>query len=172
MDNKSRRDSIPHYLTHCRFGCHHDRHQKYLELFKDDVFEQHFLWQVAMYVWDANLTPNDADDLDLFQDLVFDSKFGRIHIYFYDHLFDKYYRLNSDWVTTIFVRYLEYLEKLSSLFTNDAFDFVFKKEDQKLVLTLLKKMPLDLRLRFIKHSEKYPNIIQLVPKLKLYNLFS
>lgn len=158
---------------HFKAGCAHERHQKYIDLFKEDVFETSLLWHTAMYVWDPKMSAKDDDDMELFQDLVFESKFGRIHIYFYDqYLFPRYFRLNPDWVIRVFVRYLEFLERASPLFTNDAFDFAYKYRDSKLILMLLDKMSFDIKMRFIKHSEKYPDMIQLVPKLKLYNLFS
>jgi len=158
---------------HCRAGCAHERHQKYLHLFKDDVFETSLLWHTAKYVLDTNISPNDADDFELFQDMIFESKFGRLHIYFYEqYLFPRYFKLNSDWVTQVFVKYLEFLEKSSPLFTNDAFDVVYKFRDSKLILMLLDRMSFDIKMRFIKHSEKHPDMIHLVPKLKLYNLFS
>ena len=158
---------------HCRLGCTHERHQKYLGLFKDDVFQQGLLWHIAKYVMDPKISPNDDEDYELFQDLIFESKFGRLHIYFYDqYLFPRYFKLNSDWTTQVFCKYLEFLEKSSSLFTNDAFDFIYKYRDSKLVLMLLERMSFDIKMRFIKHSEKHPDMIKLVPKLKLYNLFS
>jgi hypothetical protein len=158
---------------HYRAGCTHERHQKYLHLFKDDVFETSLLWHTAMYVWDKQISAKDDEDMELFQDLIFESKFGRLHIYFYDqYLFPRYFKLNSDWVIKVFSKYLEFLERGSPLFTNDAFDFIYKYRDSKLVLMLLDEMSFDIKMRFIKHSEKHPDMIQLVPKLKLYNLFS
>jgi len=158
---------------HCKFGCEHERHQKYISIFDGEMFEQKLLWNIAMYVWDKDLSPDDGDDLELWQDMVFDTKFGRLHIYFYEHyLFKSYYHLNPDWVTTIFSRYLIYLDKASPLFTNDAFDFLYKRGDYKLILEMLKKTPYDIRMRFVKHAEKYPTVLQSVPKLRLYNLFS
>lgn len=121
---------------------------------------------------DPNLSPTDADDLEIFQDLVFDSDHGRLHIFFYEELFKNYYQYQPDWTLKVFVRYLLYLDKLSSLFSTDAFHFIFKKEDVKLITNLLKEVPVDIKLRLIKFSEMYPNMIKAVPKLKLYNLFS
>lgn len=161
-------------VTHCLYGaCTHERHEKYLGLHGENVFEQNLLWHIAMYVWDPKMSPNDGDDFELFQDLVFESRFGRLHIYFYDkYLFDSYYAFNPDFVTSVFSRYLLYLEKASPLFANDAFDYLCKKNDSKLILSMLNKMSFDIKIRFVKHTEKYPAVLQAVPKLKLYNLFS
>lgn len=166
---------LPH-MTNCRciFGCEHERHKPHHGKFtiKEDWFERQYYWNVAKYVMDPNISPSDGDDLELFEDAIFESPWGRIHISFYEQLFKNYYKFNSDWVLKTFCRYLIFLEELSVLFTNDAFEYIFRQDDPKLILSLLKVMPLEIKLRFIKASEKHPKIIQAIPKLKLYNLFS
>lgn len=168
--------TIPNYLTHCICGCDHERHKPYHDKFRrkdgEQLFERQYYWSVAKYVMDPNITSSDGDDLELFEDAVFESPFGRIHIHFYEQLFKNYYQFNSDWVLKVFCKYLLFLEELTVLFTNDAFNYIFRKNDPKLILNLLKEMPLEIKLRFIKESEKHPEIIRAVPKLKLYNLFS
>jgi hypothetical protein len=121
---------------------------------------------------DSKISPSDGDDLELFEDAIFESPFGRIHIHFYEWLFQNYYKTQPEVVIRIFINYLGYLEKLSVLFVNDAFDFVFRQEDPKLIETLLRVSPLSIKLQIIRVAEKYPQAIQSVPKLKLYNLFS
>lgn len=168
---------IPLYMTNarCIFGCDHDRHKPYHGKFTSangDWYEKQYYWHVAKYVMDRNVSPADGDDLELFQDAVFESPWGRIHINFYEQLFKNYYKLDNRWTVETFCRYLLYIDKLSTLFTNDAFSFIFRKDDPKLILHLLKEMPFEIKMKFIRASEKHPDIIQLVPKLKLYNLFS
>jgi hypothetical protein len=124
------------------------------------MYERQYLWQIGKLVMDSNLSPTDADDLEVFQDLVFDSDRGRLHIFFYEELFKNYYQYQPDYTLKVFSRYLAYLDKLSTLFSGDAFDFIFKKHDPKLITDL------------IKMSERYPDMLRAVPKLKLYNLFS
>lgn len=159
--------------TPCRVSCDHDRHQPYLPLFKNkEMYERQYLWEIGKLVMDPKLSPADADDLEVFQDLVFDTERGRLHIFFYEELFRNYYQYQPDWTQKVFIRYLMYLDTISSLFSNDAFSYIFKKEDATLTTNLLKEMPFEIKMRFIKASEKYPKIIQIVPKLKLYNLFS
>lgn len=157
----------------CRLGCDHDRHQSYTPLFRDrEMYERQYLWQIGKFVMDPKLSPSDGDDLELFQDLVFDSDRGRLHIFFYEELFKNYYQYQPDWTLKVFVRYVMYLDKLSTLFSGDSFDFILKKSDPKLITDLLKEMPFNLKMRLIKMSERYPDMIKAVPKLKLYNLFS
>lgn len=164
-------------MTHCRcvYGCDHERHKPYHGKFTSangSYYERTYYWHVAKYVADPDISASNADDLELFQDVVFESPWGRIHISFYEQLFKNYYKLNSDWVIRTFCKYLEFIEKLSPLFTQDAFAFVFKKQDVKMIEQLLRLMPLQIKLRFIKTAENYPDMIRAVPKLKLYNLFS
>lgn len=168
---------IPLYMTNCRciFGCKHERHIPYHGKFTQvntELFERQYYWNVAKYVMDPCVTPSDGDDLELFEDAIFESPWGRIHIYFYEQLFKNYYSLSPEWVLQVFSRYLEYLEKLSSLFTNDAFEFVFRKKDYQLITKLLKTMSIEIKLKFIKAAEKHSDVLQSVPKLKIYNLFS
>jgi hypothetical protein len=161
--------------THCIFGCDHERHHPYHEKFdraQRDNTERQYYWNVAKYVLDSKVSPSDGDDLELFEDAIFESPWGRIHIHFYEWLFQNYYKTQPEVVIRIFINYLGYLEKLSVLFVNDAFDFVFRQEDPKLIETLLKVSPLSIKLQIIRVAEKYPQAIQSVPKLKLYNLFS
>ena len=167
---------IPLNMTNCRciFGCEHERHKPHHNKFtiKEDWFERQYYWNVAKYVMDPNISPSDGDDLELFQDAVFDSPWGRIHIHFYERLFQNYYKFQPDWVLQTFCRYVNFLEQISILFANDAFDFIFRKEDPKLIEKLLNTMSFETKMHFIKASEKYPEAIRSVPKLKIYNLFS
>ena len=157
----------------CRVKCEHDRHQPYLFLFKSqEMYERQYLWEIGQLVMDQKLSPLDEDDLEIFQDLVFDSERGRLHIFFYEQLFKNYYQYQPDWTLKVFVKYIGYLNTISTLFSGDAFDFILKKSDPDLITNLLKEMPFDLKMRLIKISEHYPEMIQAVPKLKLYNLFS
>lgn len=164
-------------MTNCRciFGCDHERHKPYHNKFTNAIgeyTERQYYWNVAKYVLDSKVSPSDGDDLELFEDAIFESPWGRIHIHFYEWLFRNYYKTQPEVVIQIFTRYLGYLEKLSVLFVNDAFDFIFRQDNPKLIETLLKISPLNIKMQLIKVAEKYPKAIQSVPKLKLYNLFS
>lgn len=164
-------------MTNCRciFSCDHERHKPYHEKFnqaKNDKLEQQYYWGVAKYVMDPNLSPSDADDLELFQDIVFDGPWGRVHIFFYEQLFKNYYKIHPDWVLKVFARYVLYLNKVSSLFAADAYHFIFQRNDVKMIEGVLKELPYEIKMQFIQASRKYPNVMLSVPKLRLYNLFS
>lgn len=121
---------------------------------------------------DPNISPSDSDDFEMFQDMVFESPWGRVHIHLYEQFFKNYYTYYPDWVLKVFSRYLEFLDKASPLFTRDAFGFIFNKNDVQLIENLLKELPFEIKMQFIHASEKYPTMLKAVPKLRLYNLFS
>src|SRR5271157_2612674 len=113
----------------CKKECTHERHQKYLGAFTNLVSQFEYLINVTHFVTDANLSPNNPDDIDLFQDLLFEGRHGRIHIVYYETLFNcpLISSMSIGKTTKVFARYLDYLDKVSSLFTADALHFVFKK---------------------------------------------
>lgn len=164
-------------MTNCRciFGCDHERHKPYHGKFthaNGDWYEKTYYWNVAKYVMDPNVSPSDGDDLELFQDAIFESPWGRIHIYFYEQLFKNYYKFDVRWTVQTFCKYLLFLNKISSLFVNDAFEFIFRQKDSKMILDILNEMSFDIKMQFIKASEKHPEVLKSIPKLKIYNLFS
>lgn len=164
-------------MTHCRcvYGCDHERHKPYHIKFTNVAFdwcERQYYWDIGKYIMDPNISPLDPDDLEVFQDIVFESPWGRIHIDFYERLFKNYYKFNEDWVLKVFSKYLLFLDAISPLFLQDALYYVFRQGDIATIEKLLKELSFDMKMKFIKASEKYPDIIKAVPKLKLYNLFS
>lgn len=153
-------------------NCDHKNHQPHQENFSKVLFEKTYLWNVGVYVNDTKIDPSDADDLEFFQDMVFDSPYGRIHIFFYEELFKNYLHLNRDWTIRTFARYVLFLENISSLFSEEALGFVYRKQEPAVITDLLKVMDMEVKLRFIRLADKYPDVLHAVPKLKLYNLFS
>jgi hypothetical protein len=155
----------------CSNNCTHERHSDYLGAFSASIKEDEFLKYISKFLLDSRLSPFDADDLDLYQDLVFDSKWGRLHIFYYEDLFSTYYIRPVEFAKK-FSRHLDYLGQCSVLFLLDAFTFILKKNNPYMVNFLMKFMSLKTKLLFIRETEHYPQIVQAVPKLKLYNLFS
>lgn len=155
----------------CKLDCTHERHSEYLGAFSNSIREDEFIGYISKFLLDSQLSPFDGDDLDLYQKMVFDSKWGRLHIFYYEDLFSTYYIRPVEFAKK-FGKHLDYLGQISVLFLLDAFSFVLKKNDPILVEFLIKHMSLKTKLLFIRESYHYPQIIQAVPKLKLYNLFS
>lgn len=152
--------------------CEHDRHKAYLHIFHEYCPESTFLRHISMFVCDPNLSSEDEEDLELFQDLLFEGPMGRIHIFYYEELFRDSYSLEPKLVLTTFSHYLDFLNKLSSLFVMDAYHFILQREDPILIDALLRAFPFHLKMEFVRFSQKYPKALQISPKLKLFNLFS
>ena len=164
------------YLNHCILGCHHERHvpyqNKFVVLGNSENGEYNYYYNLSEFVLDENLSPLDDDDFEMFQDIVFESPWGRVHIFFYEQLFKIYYEYRSEWTLQVFSKYLTYLNRASTLFTQDAFGYIFNQNNVELVERVLKELPFEIKMQFIRASEKYPAMLKAVPKLRLYNLFS
>jgi hypothetical protein len=152
--------------------CKHERHRPYLAVFDGAHPDTAFLRKISEFVLDEKLSCQDPDDLELFQDLVFDGPSGRIHIFYYEELFKNHFKSLPKQTTQQFSKYLTYLNEISNLFTRDAYHFVFLKDDPILIDNLLEYLPFDLKMQFIHEAQTRPGIIRLSDKLKLYNLFS
>lgn len=159
------------YLNKCECNKHH---QKYLNAFTNQTYQLEYFTNITQFVLDSELSPDNSEDVDLFQALLFDGMHGRIHIIYYENLFYSpwLYKISPEKLTKVFARYLDYLDKMSTLFTLDALHFIFKQQNPYLIECLLNDLSVKNKLQMIRLSELYPEMIQTVPKLKLYNLFS
>lgn len=153
-------------------NCDHENHAPHQKNFSKELYERSYLWNVGVYVNDPRIDPSNEDDLEFFQDMIFDSPYGRIHIFFYEELFKNYLNLNRDWTVRTFARYVLFLENISQLFSEEALNFVYRKQEPSVITDLLKVMDMDVKLRFIRLADKHPDVMRAIPKLKLYNLFS
>lgn len=153
-------------------NCDHENHLPHQKNFSREIHERGYLWNVGVYVNDTRIDPSNEEDLEFFQDMVFDSPYGRIHIFFYEELFKNYLHLNRDWTVRTFARYVLFLENISALFSEEALNFVYRKQEPSVITDLLKVMDMDVKLRFIRLADKHPDVMRAIPKLKLYNLFS
>lgn len=152
--------------------CEHERHQPYLHLFSENCPEFTYLRHISLFVLDPNLSSENDEDLELFQDLLFEGPMGRIHIFYYEEMFKDFYSTEPKLVLTTLGSYLVYLNKLSSLFVLDAYHFIIQREDPILIDRILRELPFNLKMDFVRFSQKYPKALQISPKLKLFNLFS
>lgn len=152
--------------------CEHERHQAYLHVFHEYCPEPTYLRHISLFVCDPNISLEDDEDLELFQDLLFEGPMGRIHIFYYEELFRSSYSANSALVLMTFSRYLQFLDMISSLFVVDAYHFIFRQDDPILIDELLKRLPFKLKMSFLSEAQKKPGVIRLSEKLKLLNLFS
>ena len=145
-----------------------DRHKSHINAFKICSMSD-FSDVITNFITDPFISSDDEDDIDLFQDFVFSKKFGKLHIYYYSFILKN---KDKESVAMILSKYLDFLKHVSVFFLYDAFDYIFKTKDTKLIELMIKSLSSDLKIKFIEYSDRYPNIIDLIPKLKLYNLFS
>src|SRR5271155_381452 len=96
----------------CKKPCPHERHQLYVGAF-DEKLETEFIWSISKYLTDPKISADDEDDLDLFYDLIFQSRFGRLHIHFYEYIFQKHYQSNAQHVVCAFSTYLDFIGRIS-----------------------------------------------------------
>lgn len=153
-------------------NCDHDRHQPYLHIFNENTPDWTYLRHISRFVLDPNLSPEDPEDLELFQDLLFDGPMGQIHIFYYETMFPSNRFYYPKEIIRHFVKYLSFLNKLSPLFVRDAYYFIFRRKSQLLINQMLDELPFEIKMDFIREAQKQPDIIELSDKLKMYNLFS
>jgi len=151
-------------------SCGHERHQIYLSAFHT-LSIYNFVEFITKFVLDPNISSDNEDDTDLFQDFVFSDRLGRLHIYYYEHLFFDVPGDNN-YIAEAFCRYLDFLGQISPFFTQEALNKPFKMGNISLIESIMIFGSHNIKLGIIKTSDKYPHITKRIPKLKLYNLFS
>lgn len=130
---------------------------------------------ITQFLFDPDISPNNLDDFELFQDLIFESHYGKLHInYYYDQL-DRFRSGRGKSKRTKIIRrlarYAEFLGKHSEMFLEDMYNYIFRHHPN-LIQPLLDALPSSVKLSFIRVAEHYPQIVRQVPKLKLYMLYS
>lgn len=152
-----------------------ERHQKYLGAFSDFCIEEEYLSNITQFIMDPKISPNDEDDIELFKDLLFESKFGKIHIYYFDRLFNKLWdKTTFDWTVRIMSKYVEFAHKISEFYSGDIFNALFTElhKTHDAISLMLKYLPHNERMCMVRVAQTYPSVLESVPKLKLYALFS
>ena len=152
-----------------------ERHQKYLGAFSDFCIEKEYLSNITKFIMDNDISPLNDDDVELFKDFLFESKFGKIHIYYFDCLFRQLEdKANFDWTVRVMAKYIEFIGKISEFYCNDIFSNLFAEinKTQNTISLLLKYLPISDRMIMVKMAQTYPVVIFKNPKLKLYALFS
>lgn len=150
--------------------CGHERHLKYLDAFWH-LFTPGFVGFITRFVLDPNISPDNVDDLELFQDFVFSKRLGRLHIFYYEHLF-KDIADTDEYLSKAFCRYLEFLGQISPYFEKEALYFLFREERLEIIELVFKQSSFQLKMKILKVSDDFPEKVKRIPKLKLYNLFS
>lgn len=152
-----------------------ERHQKYLGAFSAFCIEDEYLSNITDFIMDPKNSPSNDDDVELFKDFLFESKFGRIHICYFDLWFSKIgNKTNFDWTVRVMSRYIEFIRKISEFYIDDIFNMFLTElnASQDAIALLLKLLPMEDRMSFVRAAKVYPKALKRVSKLKLYYLFS
>jgi hypothetical protein len=151
-----------------------ERHQQYASAFslKSEYLGNYYPY-ISKFLCDPQLNINDGDDATVLFDLLYNSKFGAIHISYYKFLLRRINNINYEWTLKVLSKYVNFLGKRSYLYQVDMFDSLFRDfPNTKLWEDFLKALaPEDLTL-FIECAAKYSSVVKAIPKIKLYLLFS
>jgi len=147
----------------------HPRHKPYTDVFNLDSIEDYYK-KIAEFVTDPAIGPTNVDDLDLFVSLIFDSKFKHIHT-----SFCRYLLINIDeyeFAMLALSKFLDFLDKDVSLFSNDFFHTLVIDYSPKIVERVFESLSSQLKISFLDVITKYSDVLKQCPRIKLYIVFS
>jgi len=147
----------------------HPRHKIYTDAFNLDSIEDYYK-KVADFVMDPAMDPTNADDLDLFVSLTFDSKFKHIHT-----SLCRYFLVNIDnyeYALPALSKFLDFLDRDVGLFSNDFFHTLMRDYSPKIVERVFESLSSQLKMSFLDVIIKYSDVLKQCPRIKLYIVFS
>jgi len=152
----------------------HERHQKYFDAFliKEGLTDSKYLNYITQYIFDPNLSPDDEDDLEFFKNLLFESIKGKVHIDYYDRVVTRWTQFTFDQTVDTLTRYSYFLSRLSDMFLHDFFNYLLKIDNKEIVVHLFFKLDNYSKIEFIKWADQNSEVVKLIPKLKMYLLFT
>lgn len=154
----------------------HRRHQRHVDAFVRARWAYEISALVSKYIYDPAISPMDADDLDLLKVFLFDNGLGKIHISYYsDQLVNTILNSKKRRVKAIrkICRYADFLIRINTLMTIDLFHHVFQLRDNfKTAEDVFNGISPYTRVSFVHAAIQWPNIVNRIPKLKLYVTFS
>jgi hypothetical protein len=150
----------------------HKRHRKYFGAFSNKNITRH-LQTITRFCKDKNISPDDADDMDFFRALLFESCLGKVHISYYSLLHNRK-RSKTHFVATAknLARYCDFIVKISDLFLGDFFNYLMRYKDKSFIGSVFDKLSALNKIKFIHKVEAFPDVVRQIPKLKLYMTFS
>lgn len=147
-----------------------ERHGSYARSFKIEDIGKYYR-HINRYILDQNLSPTDQDDVELFKDLLFESRFGRVHIAYSEWL--VHYAGKKKSRVNLVDRYIAYISEVSSLFYEDFVGALIKYGNINFVEYLMATASLETRLVLVKTlAQHFPKMMRQIPKLKTYLIFS
>lgn len=147
----------------------HQRHQTHLRAFSISNIEEYYV-AVAQFVTDPELSHENIDDLDLFISLTFESKFNHIHT-----RICRYLLMNIDnyeFSLSALSKFLDFLDKDATLFSNDFFHTLIRDYSPKIVERVFESLSHNLKMSFLDVITKYSDVLKQCPRIKLYIVFS
>lgn len=152
------------------------RHQKYFDAFsvKNQFANQTtYLTYITRFIGDEAISYQNDDDIQFFRDLLFESEYGKVHIEYYRWVLDKWIKFAFTQSMTIISKYANYLVQVSELFLKDMFHHVYKMDQSTLIVpALFNVLSPDNKVHLVKVGMDYPSVVKLIPKFKMYLLFS
>jgi hypothetical protein len=142
-----------------------DKYQIYNE--PTNNIEEHLLF-VAQFVTDPKMDP--IQDLDFFIELVFESKYGHINTRFCRYFLVK--RENYTFSFEAIGNFLEFLNANSSLFTNDFFHTLCIDYSLDVIEKVFNILSAHLKHQAIEVFVKYNKVINEIPRIKTFMIFS
>lgn len=172
-----------------------ERHHPYFDAFLhavrarvDGHYRKSYLQIITDYINDPGISCLDADDLELFQILLYEGPWGKIHIVYYVDQIEEYERneVSCDQLVNNLARYADYLNRISALLVNDMFYHIFRlwkwddissyfrsmEKGKPVIEGLLSALSPETKLKMVQVADQHHNIVQHIPKLKLYLTFS
>lgn len=152
----------------------HERHQKYFGAFliKEGLSNSKYLNYITQYIFDPNLSPDNEDDLEFFKNLLFESMKGKVHIDYYDRVATGWTQYAFDQTIDTLARYSYFLSRLSDMFLRDFFNYFLRFDNKEIIVHLFPKLDSCSKVEFIKWADQNPEVVNLIPKLKMYLLFT
>lgn len=152
----------------------HERHQKYFDAFliEDGLTNSKYLNFITQYIFDPVLSPDNEDDLEFFKNLLFESIKGKVHIDYYDRIVTRWTQFAFDQTTDTLARYSYFLSRLSDMFLHDFFNYLLLFDNKEIIVHLFPKLDSYSKIEFIKWADNNSEVVKLIPKLKMYLLFT
>jgi hypothetical protein len=148
------------------------KHKEYLKAFSDESsIEKHFKY-INKFLVDPAINSNKSEDIEIFRNFICD-KFGMLNITYSSFIVNKMTEDNYNWSINILSKYIEYAGKTLSAYRADIFEYLLRDvKNKKILESLIKKLSRDDRLAFLEQAAHHASIIEMLPKIKLYLLFS
>lgn len=141
-----------------------DRHQKYLEAFTIESIVEYYQF-INQFLTDPIISHHNGDDMDLFINFIFDSKFGDLH-----NAYCKFMLSSSSFLEIS--SFLNFLHEDCELFVYDFFYSLAKDYNHIIIEKVFEKLSCKLKLELLNTVCKFPEKLKGSSRLKLYAVFS